>query len=183
MTALALVRIADGAILATYRNAPNPCPLPGVTPAAQVSPPYAGLVTQGVRFYPFVPFDPPAGKRAVGDPEWALVGGEVVESYAIEDVPELPPSDISDRQFAHGLWKQGIITLDEAKAFVRTGTIPAALDALIAQLPEEARDDVELRVSGAYIFNVAHPDVQAIATAFGWTEAELRAFWRFCGTL
>lgn len=97
--------------------------------------------------------------------------------------PPIPPTEISDRQFAHGLWKQGIITLPEAKAFVKTGTIPAQMQALIDAMPVEVRDDVELLVSGATTFNRTHPFTKQLATAFGWTEAQMNAFWLFCSEL
>jgi len=95
--------------------------------------------------------------------------------------PVLP--DISDRQFAQGLWKQGVITLDEAKAFVKVGTIPAAMQALINTMPVEVRDDVELLVSGATELKRRHPFSEALASSFGWTQQQTDDFWRFAGGL
>lgn len=112
--------------------------------------------------------------------EWEAAGG-VIAPYAAPaaEVPE----EISDRQFAHGLWKQGVITLDEAKAFVRVGTLPAALSALVAAMPAEQRDDADLMIAGSTIFHRSHPFTVALSAAFGWSAAQTDDFWRFAATL
>lgn len=93
------------------------------------------------------------------------------------------PPPISDRQFAHALWRRGVITKEEALAFVRVGAIPASLAGLIQALPAEEQDDAEMLVSGSITFDVAHPLVDSLARAFGWTTQELHDFWRFAGAL
>ena len=93
------------------------------------------------------------------------------------------PASISDRQFAHGLWKQNVITLEEAKAFVKVGEMPPSLAALIGGLPAEMRDDAELLLSGATIFERAHPFTDVIASTFGWSEEATDDFWRFAAAL
>lgn len=98
-------------------------------------------------------------------------------------LPEPVPPSISDRQFAHGLWRQSVITLDEAKAFVKVGDIPASLAALIAQMPAGMRDDVELLVAGATVFERHHPFTAQLASAFGWTDEVTDEFWRYAATL
>lgn len=106
---------------------------------------------------------------------------EVARLDALAENPLPPP--ISDRQFAHALWKRGIITFDEAKAFVKTGDMPAALAQLVAGLPAEQREDAEMLIVGSTAFDCAHPLVDAVAAAFGWSTAELHEFWRFAGGL
>lgn len=91
---------------------------------------------------------------------------------------------ISDRQFATELRNRGIITQAEAMAFVSRGEIPAALAALIAALPnQEARDDAELLLAGATVFDRANPYVELIGTAFGWSTDQIDDFFRAAAAL
>lgn len=93
------------------------------------------------------------------------------------------PRTITRRQFAHGLWKQGLATLAEVKAFVKRGEFPASLQALVDGLPVEQRDDAEILIAGAVIFERDHPLTAALAASFGWTSQQTDDFWRFCAAL
>jgi len=96
----------------------------------------------------------------------------------------VPPPAISDRQFFHALAKRGLITGEEAKAAVKTGEIPAALQVVINNLPPEYnRFDVEMLISGATVFERHHPTTQVIASTFGWSREQTDEFWRFAATL
>jgi hypothetical protein len=97
--------------------------------------------------------------------------------------PELRFSNISDVQFARGLWKRDVITFDEAAAFVKTGTLPQKLADIVTQFPEDQRDDVTLLLVGSTEFRLANPLVKDIATRFGWSEEQLIDFWNFAGSL
>lgn len=88
------------------------------------------------------------------------------------------PAPISDRQFAQELRNRGIITQDEALAFVGNGTVPAALAAVIAALPSEMHDDVMLSVVGAVTYYRDNPFTVAIGAAFGWTPEQIDEFFR-----
>jgi hypothetical protein len=93
--------------------------------------------------------------------------------------PPPVPAFISDRQFAHELRERGVLTQAEALDFVRSGTIPAALNALIAALPTQAaRDDAELLLAGATAFERIHPLTSVIGGAFGWDAAQIDDFFR-----
>lgn len=94
--------------------------------------------------------------------------------------PTTVPEEISDRQFFHGLAKQGIISQAEALEAVGPGILPAALDALVEQMPEADRFDVRMLLRGATIFQRSHPMTAALAAAFGWGSADTDEFWRFC---
>ena len=93
------------------------------------------------------------------------------------------PSTISDRQFAHGLWKQNVITFEEARDFLKVGEMPAALAGLVAQMPAAQRKDAELMITGSTSFERAHPFTAAIAAAFGWTNEVTDEFWTYAAAL
>jgi hypothetical protein len=112
---------------------------------------------------------------------------QIWDGLAWSPVPAPPLPAISDRQFAHGLAKRGIITFPHALAFVKTGEIPPALQtilddpAFIASLPAGiTMDDVLLLVAGATTFERQHPVSLAIIAAFGWDATAADAFWTEC---
>jgi hypothetical protein len=108
------------------------------------------------------------------------------KGHAIADPPALPPQVpevISDRQFFQQLAVQGIITQAEALAAVKTGDIPAALQALIDALPAEQKFPAEMIVSGAVEFHRGSVLVREIAQAYGWSADEVDTLWRNAGTL
>ena len=115
----------------------------------------------------------------------AYQNGELVEldeagvtALAIPQVPRPAPPAISDRQFAHGLWKRGVVSREEALAFVKTGDIPAPLLALLAGLPEAEREDAEMIIAGATTYERLHPVTVQLVAAFGWTPEEGDTAWR-----
>lgn len=106
--------------------------------------------------------------------EWVAAGNEI-------QAPTLPapvPALISDRQFAHGLWKRGIVSREEALAFVKTGDIPAPLLALLAALPDAEREDAEMIIAGATTYERLHPVTVQLVAAFGWTPEQGDDAWR-----
>ena len=103
---------------------------------------------------------------------------------AFRNPPASVPAVISDRQFAHALWKSSLITFDEALAFVQTGTIPAAIAAGIAAIPDETqRKDTQLLVAGATEYRRDNAAVAALATVLGWTDAQIDAIWTLGASL
>jgi hypothetical protein len=98
--------------------------------------------------------------------------------------PALALAAISDRQFAHQLAKMGLITREEALAFVQRGEVPHALQGVISSLDDpDLRFDVEILLTGATTFDIDHPHVAALAAALGWTREQLVAFWRAAAAL
>lgn len=91
--------------------------------------------------------------------------------------PEPIPDEISDRQFFQQLAVEKRITEAEALAAVATGTIPAAMQALIAQLPADQQFAAKMLVSGATIFRRLHPVADMIRQLYQWTPEQRDAFW------
>jgi hypothetical protein len=102
-------------------------------------------------------------------------------------VPAPPPQEavhsISDRQFAQGLAARKLITETEALAWVRDGTLPAAIAAYVEALPEDQRFAAKMVLCGAVEFRFSSPHVAAFASAVGMDDVALREFWDFCGSL
>ena len=138
--------------------------------------------------FPHIGPDPIRYTASQSDPGWehseaifeTLAGGTLGVPVAAYIPPSLPvPTSISDRQFAHELRAREIITQLEAVAFVARGEIPSALAALVAALPSQReRDDAELLIAGATVFERAHPLTQSIASGFGWTSEDTDDFFR-----
>lgn len=94
------------------------------------------------------------------------------------------PATVSDRQFAHALKNAGVITHAEAMAFVQTGTIPAALQAMIDAIEDQQRrEDTELLLAGATVFERGHPMTEALRVGMGKTAAEVDDLWRAAAAL
>ncbi len=104
----------------------------------------------------------------------------VFEASRVDQVP----ASISDRQFAHQLMKQGIISFAEALAFVQTGTIPSALSALIAGIQDQNdREAAELLIAGNVEFRRNSPLTASLAAAYGWSVETTDNFWRAAALL
>ncbi|MCO6050828.1 hypothetical protein NGM99_13675 [Mesorhizobium sp. RP14(2022)] len=98
--------------------------------------------------------------------------------------PEPPvPASISDRQFSQALAMQGLITQDEALAAVKTGDVPADMQAYVDQLPAAERFAATMLLSGATSFNRDHPLVDGFGAAKGMTPEQIDDLWRFGATL
>ena len=111
---------------------------------------------------------------------WQAAGG-VPDPYVPPPPPLIDP--ISDRQFFEQLAVQSVITQTEALAAVRTGTLPAALQALINGLPADQQFGAQMILSGATQFYRHHPMTVAFAAAYGWTDNQVDTFWRAAGAL
>ncbi len=95
-----------------------------------------------------------------------------------------PNPAISDRQFAQALKVAGVITFQEALAFVQVGTIPALLQGAIDAIQDQTtREAAELLVCGATVFYRLHPMSVALGTALGWTPAQMDALWASAAAL
>lgn len=127
----------------------------------------------------------PANIILVGDDEEVL--GHRYDNGQWVEVPQEPVAepvaDISRRQFFQGLYKRELITKPEALAAISTGAIPAVMQSLIDQLPEETRDDAEFLIAGATMFERRNPVAEFIRMLFGWSVEQADDFWRFAATL
>lgn len=113
-----------------------------------------------------------------GQPQWQLTFGEAPKVV----LPPLP--NISDRQFAYGLYGLNLITFGEALAFTSNGAIPAMLQELVDTLPDSdvegertPRKDAMMFLSGAKEYEFAHPLVDVLRQSKGWSVDELRTNW------
>lgn len=108
--------------------------------------------------------------------------GNTIAAYVA--TPPSVPEIISDRQFFHGLAATAVITKQEALDAVKTGTIPAALQAFVDGIQDaDAKFSAEMLLSGAVEFHRSHPLVAQVGAAQGKTDAEIDDFWRMCAAL
>jgi hypothetical protein len=112
--------------------------------------------------------------------EWENAGN-VIGPY----VPKPAPlnSIISDRQFFQQLAIMGLITEQEALAYVQTGTLPSAFLGFIDQLPADQRFDARMKLTGANSFHRDNPLVNAFAGMYGMASADVDNLWRAASTL
>jgi hypothetical protein len=95
-----------------------------------------------------------------------------------------PPEVISDRQFAQALAKQGVISKDEALAFVKRGEVPPALQAVIDSVSDdEERFDLDMAVSGATTFERSNPSTESLAAALGWSSEQMDDLWTYAASI
>ena len=97
--------------------------------------------------------------------------------------------DISDRQFARGLWGAEILTYEEFLGFIGPGNIPATMLAIIDTLPDDdsgnptPRKDAMGFLTGSKLFEFNHPLVEVFRQYMVskdpiWTEGYLKNQWR-----
>lgn len=129
-----------------------------------------------VAWYPVV--------REYGDPFTGIEDDNyVIRTVDPATIPPQVPASISDRQFFQQLAVQGIISEQEAENAVATGTIPAAMIALIDLLPPEAQFPARMLLKGATVFERHHTMTATIAILYGWTEGETDDLFREAAAL
>lgn len=143
-------------------------------------------IVHNVVEYEAIPGNPPPGfdEHFVAVPHdaaeqgWRWNGGT---SFTDLDPPPPPvdrvPEEISDRQFFQALAMQGAVTQAEALAAVKTGEIPASLQAFVDQMPEKLKFSAEMVISGATVFHRSNPMTAALAEGMGWTPEQVDALW------
>ena len=124
--------------------------------------------------------DDPRNRDRIEYEAWLDAGG-VPDPYV--PPPEPVPATISDRQFFQQLAIAKVISQEEALAAVKTGDIPSALSGFIAALPDAARFNAEMLLSGATLFQRAHPLTDAIAAAQGMKPEQVDDFFRAAAAL
>ena len=105
-------------------------------------------------------------------PQWvsdALVG-------RISDLGVLPP--ISRRQLLLGLASQGLITGEEALAAAQSGAVPAAVEAIFAQLPADQQLGARITWASMSQAERHNPLVDMMAVANSIPSDTLDALWR-----
>lgn len=104
---------------------------------------------------------------------WPAILTQNISDFPTRSVP----AQISDRQFFQQAALLGIITQDEAIAAVATGAIPAMLKNIVDGVADEsARFAATMLLSGATVFERAHPMTEAVGASLGWTSAQIDQF-------
>ncbi|MEN5278932.1 hypothetical protein ABE527_18545 [Brucella sp. TWI432] len=127
-------------------------------------------------------YDTEAGQK-IWDEALAGKYGPIFDYVEPEILPEPVPNEISRRQFFQLLAILGLITKNEAKAALQGGAIPAALQALISQLPDDEQFDAEMLIIGAATFARLHQLCDKIRILFEWTEEQRDNFWHAASKL
>ncbi len=137
-----------------------------------------------IGIYPIVDDAIPDGKVATGS-TLETDDGVVRRRWTLEDAPPPPvPASISDRQFAHVLALQGLITQEESLAWVKTGDVPAALQALVDEIPDPTiKFSAQMLLAGATVFERDHPMTAQLAAGLGMSSAQVDDLWRAAAAL
>ncbi len=107
---------------------------------------------------------------------------QVTVTRTYELLPEPVPPLVARWQFFQRLAVMGIITEQEAEDAV-TGTIPAAMLALVNQLPEEQRFPARMLLKGAGTFERNHVLTPVFASLYDWSEVQTDDFFRAAALL
>lgn len=114
----------------------------------------------------------------------APYAGYMLEEWKMDEPPSPVPMEISDRQFFQQAALAGFITEEEALAAVQTGSVPAAMQAIVDGIARMAdRFSAQMILSGATTFRRDHPLTSAIGSALGKTDAEIDEFFRAAALL
>lgn len=127
----------------------------------------------------FIPDDP--GNRDRAEYQAWIDAGGVPDPYIVPLAPV--PTTISPRQFAQEAWSRDYMTYDEALAFAGAGTVPAALDVLLNQLPDEQGKFVRLFIVGSLSYERGHAATAAIGALWKLDSAGLDDFFRAAAAL
>lgn len=102
---------------------------------------------------------------------------------ALEPAPTSTLPAVSDRQFFQALALAGAIDPGEALAAVRTGELPARIEAAVTALPEAEQFAARMLLSGATAFERGHPMVVQLSATLGYDAAALDALWAAAAAL
>jgi hypothetical protein len=110
--------------------------------------------------------------------------GVTLVEWMMEAPAPAVPEEISDRQFFQQLANMQVITKGEALAAVKTGEIPATLQAFIDSFEDAGQKfAAEMTVSGAVTFRRSHPMTNLLAAGMGWTAEQVDALWTAAAAL
>lgn len=122
-------------------------------------------------------------ERVFRDGAWSFVAVAAPDEPPITDPALYVPPGISDRQFFQALAMNGLISEVEALAAVKTGDMPAAINAFVASLPTEEQFAAKMLLSGATTFLRDHPLTNAFGALYGMTPEQIDDLWRQAASL
>jgi hypothetical protein len=115
-----------------------------------------------------------AAQIDAAEPGGTYVNGTYTPPTRPASPKPLVPS-ISHRQFYQQLMAQGLITEAEAMGVI-SGTLPAALQTLVGQLPAAEQFPAKWALLSAGQLDRNNSLTETIGTAYGWTDAQIDAF-------
>ncbi len=135
--------------------------------------------------------------RAVpgGDPkvmaamfQLALAVADPLQRFATSEGGEAPanpvPASVSDRQFAQALAEIGDLPWEAATDWAATGTIPEAILAILAAVPDElTRNRASMFLRSATAYERHHPMTEVLLQLIGKTADQADDLWRLAATL
>ncbi len=124
-------------------------------------------------------YTPPTGQSLQFSDE-AQIGwswnGSVFTPPIEPPAPVVVPYDITTRQFLIAAALGGIITQQEAIDAATTGAVPAAIQVVFDQLPEEQAFAAQITWAKMTTIPRVDPLVEAVGAMFGMTDEELDQF-------
>jgi len=97
--------------------------------------------------------------------------------------PDPVPEKVTETQFMRAAVKVGIVTADEAKAYLARGVIPSFVEAAVAQIPASARLDAELKIIGSDTFHRTDPVFAMLIAGGAATSEQVDDLFRLAATL
>jgi hypothetical protein len=97
--------------------------------------------------------------------------------------PDPIPDSVTETQFMRAAVAVGIVTADEAKAYLARGVIPSFVEAAMAQIPASARLDAELKIIGSDTFHRADPVFAMLIAGGAATSEQVDDLFRLAATL
>lgn len=142
------------------------------------SPAYDGWDNEECRIEAIIDADTVPPGKVVVSTSVQMVNGHPQYVDVLEDAPIVIPEIISRRQFYEQLEVDGIISEAEALAAMKTGTLPAALQAVVDGMTDaRAKYDAEMKLVGATDFYRSSALVMVFAIVIGWDEQRVDQFW------
>ena len=93
------------------------------------------------------------------------------------------PYEVTNRQWFHALANQGDITQQEAMAAIKTGTVPASMQAYIDTLPEADQFDTTMILVGETTISWTSDEFKGYASYVGWTDDKIYELFLLAGSL
>jgi hypothetical protein len=97
--------------------------------------------------------------------------------------PDPIPEKVTETQFMRAAVAVGIVTADEAKAYLARGAIPAFVETAVAQIPANVRTDAELKIIGSDTFHRADPVFAMLIAGGAATSEQVDDLFRLAATL